>query len=460
MAVVTEGDKRGPKYGARVLQVEPYGAEVVANAERHGTARQQFTLWLGSNLTIADFALGFLPISLGMSWSLTIASILIGNILGAAVLAGCSAMGPSYGAPQLIIGRLTFGRVGGYLPALLNYVSTIGWFTVNNILGSFGLQVLIPSLAFWQGAVVLVVIQGLIAIYGHNLIHTYERVMSVVLGVLFAIATVIALMHHTSLTAYHPTVSQPWVLFAVMVAAAFSYIGSWGPYASDYSRYLAKSTRKTQVWGFAFLGSFLASVWLELVGAAVAVLAASTKGNPISDLHTVMGGFGAVAVIAIILGGTAADALNLYSNSLAAGAMDIRLPRWTLAVVASVIGLGLSLYGSGHFEQNYENFLLMLGYWFMPWLGVLFTDFYFMKRHRRASSDARMSARIGWSGLLSFLVGFGVSIPFMAASLYQGPIAKALHGADLSFYVGFVVAGLCYFLVSKANHSGVPRFRS
>ncbi|QSO46037.1 cytosine permease [Alicyclobacillus mengziensis] len=451
MAMAAEGDKRGPKYGARVLQVEPYGAEVVSNAERHGTARQQFTLWLGSNLTIADFALGFLPISLGMSWSLTIASVLIGNFLGAAVLAGCSAMGPTYGAPQLIIGRLTFGRVGGYLPALLNYISTIGWFAVNNILGSFGLQELIPHLAFWQGALMLVVLQGLIAVYGHNLIHTYERIMSVVLGVLFAVATVITLMHHTSLTAYHPSVSQPWVLFAVMVAAAFSYIGSWGPYASDYSRYLATGTSRARVWSFAFLGSFLASVWLELVGAAVAVLAASTKGNPISDLHVVMGGFGTVSVIAIILGGTAADALNLYSNSLAAGAMDIRLPRWTLAVVASLIGLGLSLYGSGNFEQNYENFLLMLGYWFMPWLGVLFTDFYLMKRYRTAHSDTRMKSVIEWRGLVSFLVGFVVSIPFMAGSLFQGPIAKALHGADLTFYVGFIVAGLCYLSLSRSR---------
>lgn len=444
-----------PHYGNHVWQVEPYGAEAVSRVERHGTPRSQFTLWLGCNLTIADFALGFLPISLGMSWGWAIFSVLVGNVLGAAVLAACSAMGPTYGSPQLIIGRITFGRVGGYLPALLNYVSTIGWFAVNNILGSFGLQVLFPKLAFWQGALILVVIQGLLAVYGHNLIHIYERVMSVILGVLFAVVSVIALTHHGKLAAYHPHTTSPWVLFLVMVAAAFSYIGSWGPYASDYSRYLHANTSRARVWMFAFLGSFIASVWLELVGLAVGVLAVGQTGNPISQLHTVMGGFGAVAVVAIILGGTAADALNLYSNSLTAGALDIRLPRWVLAVVASAIGLVLSLVGSGQFESNYESFLLMLGYWMMPWVGVLFSDFYVLKAHRHADHDARARQSVRWAGLVSFLVGFIVSVPFMSSSLFTGFLAKAMHGADLTFYVGFVVAALCYLVIHGLNRRAV-----
>ncbi|MCL6453927.1 MAG: cytosine permease [Alicyclobacillus sp.] len=444
-------------YGDKVLQVEPYGVETVAAADRHGRAQSQFTLWLGCNLTIADFALGFLPITLGMSWAWSIASILVGNLIGAAVLAGCAAMGPTYGAPQLVIGRFTFGRVGGYLPAILNYVSTIGWFTVNNILGTFGLRVLFPALAFWQGAIILVVIQGLLAVYGHNLIHTYERVMSVVLGVLFAVVTVIALTHHAQLALYHPQTHSPWVLFFVMVAAAFSYIGSWGPYASDYSRYLAPDTSKGRVWWYAFLGSFIASAWLELVGLAVGVLAAGTSaasGNPIAQLHAVMGGFGGIAVVAIILGGTAADALNLYSNSLSAGALDIRLPRWALAVVASLIGLALSLLGQGGFEQNYENFLLLLGYWMMPWLGVLFTDFYLLKAHRAAATDRRANESVQAAGLVSFLVGFAVSIPFMSTTLYTGPIAKALGGADLTFYVGFAVAAACYLVSRRLGRGG------
>ncbi len=440
------------KYGEKVLTVEPYGVETVQTADRHGTSKNQFTLWLGSNLTIADYALGFLPISLGMSWSFTIASILIGNLIGAFVLALCAAMGPAYGEPQLMIGRFSFGRVGGYIPAILNYLSTIGWFTVNNILGAFGLKVLFPSLAFWQGAVILVIIQSLLAIYGHNLIHAYERIMSVVLGIVFVVVTIIALSHHSALAAYHSTTKSPWAMFAIMVAAAFSYIGSWGPYASDYSRYLPTSTKRASISGYAFSGSFIASVWLELVGAAVAILAGSHVGDPIRAIGSVTGAFGVISVVAIILGGTAADALNLYSNSLAAGALDLKIPRWMLAAVASIIGLVLSLIGSGSFESNYSNFLLLLGYWITPWMGVLFADFYIQKAHKYANVDKRNLTRIQTPGLISFLVGIAVSTLFMNSGLYEGPISKAMNGLDLAFYIGFIVSFLLYLMWNKQAH--------
>ena len=446
-----------PSYGQQVLRVEPYGVEPVRAADRHGQARSQFTLWLGSNLTIADFALGFLPIELGLPWGWTIAAILTGNLLGALMLAASAAMGPVYGVPQLVIGRRSFGRVGGYLPALLNYVSTIGWFTVNNILGAFGLRILWPGLQFWQAALLLVVVQGLLAVYGHNLIHVYERIMSVVLAILFAISSVLVLQHHTVLAGYHPATTALWPLFAVMVGAAFSYIGSWSPYASDYSRYLPQTTSRKKVALYTFVGAFVASVWLELVGAGVAVVAGLKHGDPIASLHTVMGGFGTLAVIAIILGGTAADALNLYSNSLSAGAIDIRLPRWTLAIIASAVGLVLSLAGSGHFEQNYENFLLMLGYWITPWAGILFADFYLFRSYRQVTGDNRHLRGVFAPGLLSFLAGFLVSVPFMNGPLYKGGIAASLGGADLSFYVGFVAAAVFYLLSARRT---IPRSRA
>lgn len=437
-------------YGNRVLQVEPFSVEVVPVAERHGNAVGQFTLWLGSNLTIADYALGFIPVSLGMSWTSALLAIVIGNLLGALVLGLCAAMGPSYGLPQLMISRGTFGRVGGYLPGILNFVSTIGWFTVNNILGSFGLSALIPGIPFWLASVLLVLVQGIIAIFGHNFIHTYERIMSVVLGIVFAIVTVISLSHTTVLSAYHATTHSTGLSIMVMIGATFSYLGSWGPYASDYSRYLTKEASKARVGWMAAVGSFIASAWLEIVGMLVAVLAVGHSSNSIQALHDTMGGFGWIATIAIILGGTAADAINLYSNALSARALDVRIPRWLLVVVASLIGLVLSLLGHGKFESNFENFLLLIGYWITPWMGVMFADFYIKHRgHAVPISDAS----VRWSGLISFLVGLLVSIPFMDNTLFEGPISKAWNGLDLTFYIGFTISFCLYLLLKRTSSS-------
>ncbi len=441
------------RYGDRVATLEPYSIEHIPLAERHGHSRQLFWLWLAANLTIADYALGFLPISLGLPLWPTLLALAVGNVLGGALLAWSAAMGPRAGYPQMLIGRRTFGRVGGYVPAFLNWLSTAGWFTVNTILGAFAIQVLAPGVPFFVAAVLLVAAQTLIVIYGHNLIHAFERWMAGVLGVLFAIATVIALTQGSALAAWHPRLPAggSLALFAIVLAASFSYIMSWSPYASDYSRYLPEGTSRGRVAIYVFAGAAIASFWLEVVGSLVAILAPKAA-TPVAALNQVMGWFGFFAVIAVILGATTANALNLYSNTLSARVLDVRRPRWNLAVLGAVIGFILALVGAKNFTQFYINFLLLLDYWITPWLAVILLDFYWL-RHRDPASFGNAPA---WNsrGILAYVVGLGASVPFIT-EIFKGPLASVFGGADFSYFVGFLVAGVAYVLLnSRARTAG------
>jgi NCS1 family nucleobase:cation symporter-1 len=175
-------------------------------------------------------------------------------------------------------------------------------------------------------------------------------------------------------------------------------------------------------------GAFLPSVWLELLGMAVGVLAGPHAPGIIAAAHRVIG---AAAVAAIVLGAVAANAANVYSNSLSAAAVGIRAPRWALAVAASVIGFGASLASSGRFEQAYENFLLLLGYWFTAWLGVQVTDFYLL-RHRPLAALAARPVHI--PALAAFGIAIAAEVPFMSSTLWTGWIARSIGGADLAFY--------------------------
>ena len=60
----------------------------------------------------------------------------------------------------------------------------------------------------------------------------------------------------------------------------------------------------------------------------------------------------------------------------------------------------------------------------------------------------------------AFLVGILVSVPFMATDLFAGPIGRALNGADLSYFVSFLVAGGIYIVMSRfapsANRASTP----
>src|ERR1700730_4470005 len=168
------------RYGDRVTIPEPYSIEHIPFAERHGHSRQLLWLWLAANLTIADYAIGFVPFSLGLSVGPALLALALGNILGGLVLAWSAAMGPAAGYPQMFIGRRAFGRVGGYIPAGLNWLSTAGWFTVNSILRSFGIQLLVPGIPFAVAAAVLVVVQTLLVIYGQKPIQAFDLQMELI----------------------------------------------------------------------------------------------------------------------------------------------------------------------------------------------------------------------------------------------------------------------------------------
>ena len=96
---------------------------------------------------------------------------------------------------------------------------------------------------------------------------------------------------------------------------------------------------------------------------------------------------------------------------------------------------------------KYENFLLLISYWIGPWLAIVFVDFFLHPgQARRTARYLRIvGAVIEWPGLAAFLIGLAVSIPFMDSTIYEGPIAIALHGADIAYYIGFVVAGILFY---------------
>ena len=65
----------------------------------------------------------------------------------------------------------------------------------------------------------------------------------------------------------------------------------------------------------------------------------------------------------------------------------------------------------------------------------------------------------GWPAIVAFVLGYGAMVPFMNISIVVGPVAAALHGADLAFYVGFIVAGILYYALLKSPRPVSPLAR-
>ena len=443
------------------FSIEGHGMEPIPEDARYGSVSRIFTVWFTPNLVPAAFFIGTLVtldfLKLGFVTSLL--AILVGNLVGAFFVGVLSTMGPRLGLAQLPAARLPFGK-SIVLPAVLNWLSTIGWDGINSLFGAYALTILIPGLPFLAGLLVIVLCQAVLGIFGYEAIHTFEKYAAIVLGVMFVILTITILgKADTNLTDGFTGLDQIGA-FIAMVAIVASFVLAWCLYASDYSRYLAPETSSRKVFWYTVAGLVLASAWLEVLGLLVATKA--TGGESSQTIYDVLGGGGAVAslaMVAIAIGTVAVNAMNDYTGSLSLRAAGLRIKRIYSAAVVGVLGFLFTLVlNTGDFATNFTNFLLFISYWISPFVGVVLAD-WVLRRQRADANSIVDYSRLpsGTLGLVALVVGFAVGIPFQNSSLgytWGGPFnyitATYLHGADLAYYVGGAVAFIVYWVGARA----------
>jgi NCS1 nucleoside transporter family len=459
-AVITDDAPAGVQvregeYGERVIAVEPGGAGFIPLHERHGRPLQLFWTWTSPNLEFATVFVGVLGVALfGLSFWQAVLAIVIGSAGGALAHGVLSARGPSHGVPQMVLSRLGFGYWGNILPAgLMSITAGIGWFAVNSVSGTFALNTLLG----WPKIICLVIIVALqivIAFFGHNLVHTFERYAFPVLAVIFVIATVIVLTKsHPGAPSHGGGIGG----FLLTIGAVFGYAAGWNPYATDYSRYFPPKTSRLAVGIWAALGLFLSCAVLEIAGAASAT--AASAGASLDDpTGTFTGhlptGFADATLLAIALGAVCANVLNVYSGSMAFVAMGIKLPlafrRAIVALVFGVIGFVVAVTGLHDAGAKYENFLLLIAYWIAPWLAVVFCDQYLRRNRPLGETEAMLydKRHHNWGGVVAMLGGMAVSIwLFSNQTEYVGLVPRHVpQVGDITFEVGFVLTAVIYLV--------------
>jgi NCS1 nucleoside transporter family len=450
---------------ARVGGVEVRSIDYVPLNERHGKLSDLGPLWFMSNAQIATLAVGLISITTGgnLIWSLI--AIVAGTVIGTFFMAFHSAQGPQLGLPQMIQSRPQFGYVGALLVWLFAYLQYAGFNIFNTVLAAQALDTTIHGgQTLW--VVVVTALALMIALVGYDLIHKFERYLTYGFLVIFGVFTVGALVTLNFPAGSFSLGHFSWTPFLAQFGVVAGYQISWAIYVSDYSRYLPPdvTVRKTFYWTYG--GSALGAIWLMCLGTILAA-AVKTGGefDTITGIHIagnkIFTGFGAIVLIFSSLGLISVTALNMYGGSLTLiSAVDsLRKVRPTLAVRIATITFtaALSLIGalaaSQNFLSNFENFLLLILYLFIPWTAVNLVDYFIVRRGHYAIAEIfnprGMYGRWGWRGIVAYLAGFGAMVPFFSTGLYTGPVATALGGADLSLFIGLPVAGGLYWLLAR-----------
>jgi NCS1 family nucleobase:cation symporter-1 len=447
--------------------VEPGGIEAIPASRRHGSPWQLFATWTAPNLEFATVFVGVIAVAFfGLGFWQAIAAIVIGNALGAATQGILSTWGPREGLAQLVLSRTAFGTRGNILPAGINaIVAGIGWFAVNSVSGAFALSLLIPALPSWVSLIIIVVLEILLAFVGHDLVQFFERYATVVLGIIFLIAVISVFIHAKITIGSGQASSFSFGGFSLTVGAAFGYAAGWNPYASDYSRYLPKSTSKTKIGWAAGLGNFVSCTVLMAAGAAAATVGTYNAASPPSVFVAGMPiWIRDLALVAIAIGAIAANALNVYSGAMSFLAAGVKIPfalrRAIVALAFGVIGFIVALTALHDVGETYTDFLLVIAYWIAPWLGIVFVD-RLLRRGTEIASIVPDNAKYrNPAGIISFVVAVVVSIWLFAdqvsfvgiiahATTPNKPFANPAIG-DLTAIVGFVIAAVLYFVLFKA----------
>ncbi|WP_406377368.1 purine-cytosine permease family protein [Streptomyces sp. NBC_00197] len=428
------------------LRVEGHGIEPVPESNRYGGPWRLFTVWFAPNLTMTGAFTGTIGIALGLDFRTALAAVVLGTVVGALPTAYLSTWGGLTGTGQLPLARLAFGRAV-VLPGLLQWLSSVAW---DALIGLFGGDALarLCGWPFWVGVLVMMAAQGALGVLGYEAIHRLQIVMTFVLAVAFAVIA------WRMLDGVHPaatgsaTGADHMGAFVLTSTIALSLSLSWAPYASDFSRYLPRTTSRPRMFWCTLLGlvvSFVAVQALGLWGASV------LTDQTAAGVEELLGGgvAGAFGLLAVALAAVCSNAMNDYSGSLALQTLGVRIPRPVAAALAAALGFPLVLWmHAADTTARFQNVLLFVGYWIPGFVAIVVVD-WIARARERAGAPVDLAVETArrfpaWPSLLAFVAAFGAAVPFMDTGLYVGPVADALHGADLSYYVAFLVALALY----------------
>ncbi|TWE10336.1 purine-cytosine permease family protein [Rudaeicoccus suwonensis] len=447
-------------------RVERRSIDVVPLEERHGNLRSMGAVWFVANINLTAMATGIVCLALGNSLFWTLVAIVVWSFFGTIFMAFHSTQGPHLGLPQLVQSRPQFGYIGAaitvFVFALANYIA----YNTSDALLSSDAAHSVLHVPLWLGYVVAAGVAAVIAIFGYDLIHKINRVLTVPVIVLMIFATIAAFAtgHITSsmLAPGHFHLAP----FMTTLAIVGGFQLGWAPYVSDYSRYLPPSVGTKASFWWTFLPSSLSAIWVFGLGALVGagtgeadlVPALQKAGN---DLFT---GGGDIIVVGLLVGLLAVMAINQYGGSLTMLSIASTFKPFTpgrRARVATVLAMAVIVWlisavvGESNFDSFYASALTYLAYAFTPWTAINLVDFFFVRRGVYAVSDIfkpnGVYGRWGWRGTATYLTTIVVMLPFMVnPGYYTGFIAKKLDSVDYSIGIGLVVAAALYWALTRS----------
>lgn len=445
-------------------RVEVRSIDYVPLRERKGRLLDQATVWFAGSAQLLSLATGAIGIGLGLNLAWTLLALALGTILGTIPVSAHATQGPHLGLPQMVQSRPQFGRYGALFIWAMAIVVYWGYVVLGgNLIGTTATALGWGSGPLW--AIASCVAAIVLAIFGYHYLHVAQRYITFALVAVILVYVIgLSVLGHIPAGLFDLTQTFSAGPFMIVVSAAAAYQLTWAFFVSDYSRYMPPQTKRSSIVlttsGGLFLGLFafmaIGAVCAALLPESDFILGLAETGDfvfpGLGILVLVAGGLGLIGLMAMcVYGGsltliTAIDSLRSVRPTRGIRLVTILLVGVTGAVAAALLP-------TDYLYTNLGTVLVVLAYLMGPWTAVNLTDFFLVRRgHYSVTEMFRREGMYGlwnWRGIVAYLIGIVVMIPFMSIGGYQGPVWTALGGVDIAFFVGIPVAGFFYWLFCR-----------
>lgn len=446
--------------------IEKRGIDYIPSSERWAKPVNLFWMWGGAIFNVEILVYGAVLMSFGLSFAQAFGIILVGN-LSYLFLGLTSLQGPEAGTTTFIINRAPFGPHGSKLIATFNWLTQVGFETeglalivlaglaLANKIGvhtSTGLKVGLIAVA--------AVIQLVLPLFGHQaILKTLKFLFSpfVILFVVFATLSVAKVNIHS---VNH---GANWQTMLEGLAFILSASGlGWTENGNDFSRYLPRDSSKRATVGWVFLGTFVPSVALMTLGAAVATFVGSSSGSITGIAANFSPWFIWPYLIVAIMQLFAINSLDLYSSGVTLQALGLSISRWQAVLVDTVVSTALTAYAifASSFNTLLQEFILFIIVWVAPWTAVYLVD-WLLRKKRYSAVDLQSTSSSGlyyrnggihWPGIIAQLFGMTAAmLTIDAYPHYVSIVSNKTNGADFSVFAGLIVAGIVYYILAAKS---------
>ncbi len=346
---------------------------------------QNGLIWFGAGVSIAEILTGtyFAPLGMGKG----ILAIVIGHVIGCALFFFAGLIGGRTGLSAMETVKLSFGKKGGLLFALLNVLQLVGWTAIMIYDGA-----LATNGIFETGAWVwCLVIGALILLWILIGITNLGLVNKVAMAALFILTLVLCKVIFFDGTPGDASAFGEAMSFGAAVELAVAMPLSWLPLVSDYTREaqkpLAATAASTLTYG-------LVSCWMYVIGMGAAIY----TGEGDIALIMVKAGLGVAALVILILSTVTTTFLDAWSAGISSESLSKRLSGKWVAVVVTVIGTAAAILFP---MDDITDFLYLIGSVFAPMIAVQLADNFILKR-------SSFGLAFDWVNLAVWLAGFAL----------------------------------------------------